>query len=127
MSKITEAMQFAFEAHRGQLRDGGEEYIYHPIQVATIIRAITDDEDIIVGPWLHDVLEDTSTSYEVLEARFGKRVADLVLEVTHEKHQNGNYFPRLHSREAVLIKFADRLSNLSDMEAWDEKRRNHYM
>lgn len=129
MSKISEAMIFAIEAHKGQKRDDGEDYIVHPAQVAMIIQQVTDDPDIIAAAWLHDVIEDTPVSYEVIEARFGKRVADLVMEVTHEvgaKHI-GNYFPRLKTKEGIMLKFADRLSNLSDMKAWDQKRQEHYL
>lgn len=126
---IYRAMIFAVQAHEGQERDGGGAYIAHPAQVATILTQVTDDPEIIAAGWLHDTIEDTSTSYEVLEARFGKRVADLVNEVTHEgtKDSTGYYFPRLETRDGVLIKFADRLSNLSDMSSWDDQQIAHYL
>lgn len=126
---VVKAMMFAAEAHTGQMRDDGKlPYIVHPAQTAALISVLTDDADVIAAAWLHDVLEDTPTSYQVLEARFGKRVADLVNEVTHEKNKDGSaYFPRLKSREAVLIKFCDRASNLSDMSAWSEKRIASYI
>ncbi len=51
-------------------------------------------------------------------------MAGYVLELTKEGR---NRFPRLHSREAIMIKFADRLSNLSRMGAWDEGKRERYV
>lgn len=127
MSKATDAMVFAVKAHDGQLRDDGVAFIVHPAQVAQIISNVTNDEDIIAAAWLHDVVEDTSVSYEVIVSRFGQRVADLVMEVTHERSQLGNFFPRLKTREGIMLKFADRLSNISDMKSWDAKRQAHYL
>lgn len=124
---VTRAMWFAMRAHNGQTRDDGEDYIVHPAQVANIIGCVTDDQEIIAAAWLHDIIEDTQYTYDDLEKKFGKRVADLVNEVTHEKHPRGNYFPRLETREGIMLKFADRLSNLSDMKTWDEKRKAHYL
>ena len=52
------------------------------------------------------------------------------MEVTQEeveKDQKGYYFPRLKSKEAILIKFADRLSNLSRMSSWNMKRQEQYL
>lgn len=127
MNKLYLAQHFAFTAHKGQLRDGGEPYIIHPQQVAKIVSCITDDEDLIAAAWLHDLIEDTDVTYHDIEEEFGTRVADLVHELTHELSPRGNYFPRLLSRDAILIKFADRLSNLSDMKVWDSKRQAHYL
>jgi len=124
------AIRFGAEKHQGQLDDCGKSYFdTHILQVESILRNITDDEEIWVAGLLHDTIEDTDTTYEELKENFGQRVADLVMEVTHEgkKDEVGYYFPRLHSKDAILIKFADRLSNLSRMEAWDEERKAHYL
>ena len=116
-------MIYARNVHSGQLRDGGEPYIVHPAQVAAILSEVTQDEDLIAAAWLHDVIEDSETTYEDLKAVFGQRVADLVNEVTHE----GDHFPRLKTRDGILLKFADRLSNLSDMNTWDAKQQARYL
>jgi len=127
--RIKRAIEFAENKHARQLDDSGLPYINHPMQVADIISKVTNDDTIICAALLHDTIEDTKTTYEELVDEFGKRVADLVMELTHEgkKDEKGYYFPRLKSRDAVLIKFADRMSNLSRMEPWDEKRRQHYL
>ncbi len=109
------ASVFAFSKHKGQLDDSGISYFNaHILQVVRILKQITNDSDIISAGYLHDTLEDTDTIYDELKQEFNKRIADLVLELTHERKPDnkGYYFPRLKSRDAVLVKFADRLSNL---------------
>lgn len=126
---IHRAHAFAAEAHLDQKRDDGTPYITHPELVADLIKQVTDDPAMIAAAYLHDTIEDTDVTYEDILERFGKDVADLVHEVTHEGDDtNGHYFPRLHSERGVMLKFADRLSNLSTMGgAWPEKRRKHYL
>jgi GTP pyrophosphokinase len=127
--KYIKARELALQKHRGQLDDTGKPYILHPIQVSEILLKVTNDIDIVCAGLLHDTLEDTDcTEEEILEAT-NQRVLDLVKEVTHEgkKDSKGYYFPRLKSRDAILIKFADRLSNLSRMQSWDEKRKQQYL
>jgi (p)ppGpp synthase/HD superfamily hydrolase len=124
---IEKAMIFMVKKHKGQLDDNGEDYDKHPLNVFTILGQVTQDQDILIASLLHDTLEDTSTTYEELKQEFGWKVADLVLEVTHEETKEGNIFPRLHSRDAILIKFADRLDNLSRMQSWGRERTNQYL
>lgn len=128
--KIHNAQEFAKRKHAGQLDDEGKNYFdAHLLPVQKAIRIFTDDVDVIVASVLHDTLEDTDTTYEELKSKFGKRVADLVLEVTHEvrKDTGGYYFPRLESRDAILIKLCDRASNISRMDGWDIGQRESYL
>lgn len=127
---IQRAMAFAYHAHEGQFRDNGEKipYIVHPAQTANIISEVTRDPEIVAAAWLHDVIEDTEYTYEEIKFVFGQRIADLVHEVTNEKNPDGSgYFPRLKTKEGMMIKFADRLSNISDMDGWNEKRQQAYL
>lgn len=124
------ARNFARRKHAGQLDDSGKPYFTaHILQVVRILKLVTDDEELITSAYLHDTLEDTNTTYEEILQTFGKKVANLVLEVTHEgkKDNIGYYYPHLHTLKAYLLKFADRLSNLSRMEAWNQKRQQQYM
>lgn len=128
--KILKSKIFAKEKHKNQKDDCGESYFdAHILQVFCIINEVTTDEDVKCAALLHDTIEDTATTYEELAENFGKRVADLVMEVTHDgqKDAKGFYFPRLQSKDAVLIKFADRLSNLSRMKNWPVERQAHYL
>lgn len=130
MSNLSMACEFARRKHEGQLDDEGKSYFEaHVCQVVDILLKVTIDDDILMAGYLHDTVEDTDTTYEELACTFGVRVAKLVMELTHEgkKDEVGYYFPRLKSRDAILVKFADRLSNLSRMSAWDEKRQDQYI
>jgi len=124
------ARDFARIKHTGQKRDDGKDYFEaHLCQVVDILKLITNDNDVICAGYLHDTLEDTDTNYEELVEIFGKRIADLVVECTHEgkKDEVGFYFPKLKTKEGIIIKFADRLSNLSQMDCWNEKRQQQYL
>jgi (p)ppGpp synthase/HD superfamily hydrolase len=128
MTIIQKAILFAFEKHFNQKDDSGEPYFFHVLSVAKILENITHDQDLIAAAYLHDTIEDTDATYEDIKKNFGKKIADLVYEVTKEGTKTkGYYFPRLHTREGIMLKFADRLSNLSRMEPWDEDRRTHYL
>ncbi len=130
MANYYHAWVFGKRKHEGQLDDSGRDYFErHCINVSDILRKVTSNPDIIIAGLLHDTLEDTDTTYEELEKEFGETVANLVCEVTHEgeKDEYGYYFPRLNSKDAILIKFADRLSNLSRMVPWSDARQGQYL
>jgi len=127
---VQKAYDFAKAKHGAQKDDNGKPYFTaHVCQVAQILAWATQDPEILAAGYLHDTLEDTNTTLEELKAFFGERVAGLVHEVTHdgEKDEYGRYFPRLKSRDAIMIKFADRLSNISRMQAWAPERREAYL
>lgn len=121
---IEKALQFARKKHAGQ-KYGNEPFIFHPLQVSELARIIyPEDEEFIAAALLHDVLEDTDTSYEELEKEFGEDVANLVDEVTKSSY---NTFPHLKSQTGVLLKFLDRSANLGNMSVWDESRQKKYI
>ena len=128
---VAHAYIFAMDCHRGQTDDTGADYLEaHCQHVFDIVRAAApEDTALHAAAWLHDVIEDTDHDYTEIHAEFGADVADLVNEVTHEgrKDSKGFYFPRLRTPRGIQLKFADRLSNLSRMEPWNEKRVNHYL
>lgn len=127
---IQRVKDYAIIRHAGQKDDDGQDYFAHHLaKVAEILQVITKDSDVIAAGYLHDIIEDTNTTFTELCSKFNERVALLVMEVTHEgkKDENGFYFPQLHSKEAIMIKFADRLSNISRMDSWSEERRQHYL
>lgn len=126
---LSKALTFGAKAHHGQKDDNGKDYFQtHCLQVLQILTHLTKDTDVWVAAILHDTIEDTDVTYEKIKEEFGEVVADLVNELTHEGDKDTGYiFPRLHSRSAIIIKFADRLSNLTRMDAWDDKRIEHYL
>lgn len=125
---IERARDFAYEKHKGQKDDEGREYILHPMTVAHLLGEVGADADTIAAGWLHDVIEDCGVTHLQLIVEFGKDVADLVNEVTHEGDKKTGYtFPRLKTQRGIMIKFADRLHNISRMSTWDEKRKKQYL
>jgi GTP pyrophosphokinase len=86
MCRIRDGFQFAWNAHKKQVRRTGEPYIIHPISVALIVaKELNLDADTIIAAFLHDVVEDTDTTIEQIEERYGKDVAFLVNVVTKKK------------------------------------------
>ncbi|MGH9362791.1 MAG: HD domain-containing protein, partial [Thermoanaerobaculia bacterium] len=73
---------FSAEMHKDQLRQSGEPYLTHPLQVAFLLADLKFDQTCVAVGLLHDVLEDTLTTREVLEATFGGELAELVDGVT---------------------------------------------
>jgi (p)ppGpp synthase/HD superfamily hydrolase len=129
---IRQAIEFGKKVHENQLDDAGNDYFMaHCWQVYEIIKILYPyDFELQAAALLHDTLEDTSTTYEELITMFGVDIADLILEVTHERKvdDTGWYFPHLHSIRGIVLKFADRASNLSRMEGvWDAKRIEKYL
>jgi (p)ppGpp synthase/HD superfamily hydrolase len=126
---VDKALEYASEKHKGQLDDQGRPYFFaHIVQVHSILKDVTDDEEVLCAGILHDVIEDTDTSYEDLIREFNKPIADLVRELTQQgSWETGYYFPHLKTRKAVMVKFADRLSNLSRMDDWPGDRQQEYL
>jgi GTP pyrophosphokinase len=82
VDKIREAYDLAVEAHSGQRRTSGEEYVTHTVEVATILATLRLDTASLVAGLTHDAVEDTTLSLTDVEARFGAEVATIVDGVT---------------------------------------------
>jgi len=129
---VRQAIVFGAEAHAEHLDDAGKDYfLTHCWQVYEIVKILyPEDFELQAAALLHDILEDTDVTYENLVSEFGVDIANLVLEVTHERRADdtGWYFPHLHSIRGIVLKFADRASNLSRMEeVWDAERIEKYI
>ena len=59
MELLEKAYMFSNEAHFGQLRESGEPYIVHPVEVAIILAELELDCVSIIAALLHDTVEDT--------------------------------------------------------------------
>src|SRR5262249_30998351 len=79
---VRAAYDLAVEAHAGQRRASGEEYVSHAVEVTTILASLHLDTATLVAGLVHDVLEDTAVTGSDLEKRFGREVAVLVDGVT---------------------------------------------
>ena len=126
------AQVFATAAHAavGQVRKyDGAPYIVHPIRVANIVRTYGGDTAQISAAYLHDVVEDTHVTIDVIRDTFGDTIADLVDGLTDVSvASDGNRatrkaIDRAHtlssSHDAQFVKLADILDNSSDIRAND--------
>lgn len=134
----TKCINFAAIKHRDQRRSDSKEtpYINHPIGVAYILTSEGNvtDLDVVIAAILHDTVEDTDTSFDEIENEFGSKIRDIVAEVTDDKSLPKMERKRLQiehaltaSREAKLVKLADKLYNLRDLQkeipkGWTEVR-----
>ncbi len=120
---IERAYRTAEHYHTGQKRKSGDEYITHPLAVATILAELGMNESTICAALLHDTVEDTSYTVEQLTADFGPEIAAMVDGVTKlDKIQYGESAKAETIRKMVLamskdirvlvIKLADRLHNM---------------
>jgi len=142
IGRLLHAINFAAEKHRHQRRKDKDltPYINHPIALAALLNTVGGITDVVVlqAAILHDTIEDTDTSYEELLAQFGRQVADVVMEVTDDrslekarrKAQQIEHAPHA-SREAALVKLADKICNLRDVatsppDRWTLERRQEY-
>ncbi len=135
---IREAYDYAKTMHEGQMRETGEPYYTHPVEVACILSDLKMDTGSITTAILHDTLEDTPATFEDLEKKFGKEIAVLVNGVskltriesqTVEGKQAENFRKLLLAMSedirVLLVKLADRLHNMRTIEGVKrpEKRR----
>lgn len=114
--KIKRAKVFAEVRHEG-MRYGTLPYIAHLEDVYRIAKRFELPEDYLVASWLHDVLEDTDTSYDELCSLFGRKVADLVESVTgrgnNRKARKADTLEKLRKNpDGAVLKLIDRLSNV---------------
>ena len=109
------ASAFGAVAHAGQ-QYGDRPYVVHLADVRGVLAEFGFTGSYLAAAWLHDVLEDTSVTYEVLSAIFPK-LADLVWAVTgqgrNRKERTADAMDKLRNRsEAIPLKLADRIANV---------------
>lgn len=142
VQNICYALEFAAQKHRLQTRKNPEKtpYIAHPIGVTNYVLEIGEirEESVIIASLLHDTVEDTQTTFEEIEEKFGKEVTNFVREMTDDKSLAMETRKRLQiinastkSSGAAQIKLADKLYNLNDLLTappadWSQLRIDHY-
>jgi GTP diphosphokinase / guanosine-3',5'-bis(diphosphate) 3'-diphosphatase len=139
---LIRAIDFAARKHRLQRRKDVEAspYINHPVALMSVlcVEAGICDVEVLSAAALHDTIEDTQTTRDEISREFGKKIADIVAEVTDDKTLPSDERKRLQieraphkSSAASLVTLADKIANLRDVASsppsdWSLKRRRDY-
>ena len=142
IESVKRAFEMAEKCHEGQFRKSGDPYVLHVVSVAYILERLNFDSDTICAALLHDVIEDCGVTVVEIKNQFGEIVADIVDAVSAIEAKDyvfdddlfddennikasveNKTFEKLLSmgmknRLAFVIKFADRLHNLSTIETF---------
>ena len=141
MTLLENAELFAKSKHAGKLKKSGITYSNHLENVVSRLKSLgVIDEEVLCVGWLHDILEDTDTSFDELFEKFGRRIAVLTLSLTKtkfvidtdddstlsltkkraipEKQRQKEYAVKIKESEidAKLIKLCDISANLGDLK-----------
>lgn len=123
---LLKAVKMAIEKHKSQTRrHSGLPYVIHPISVAILVSENKSSrvlDELMAAAVLHDTLEDTETTFEEIAKEFSPLVASLVYELTSDPKQieeigKNQYLTKKMvgmSNYGLLLKLADRLSNVMD-------------
>ncbi|MDR2458578.1 MAG: bifunctional (p)ppGpp synthetase/guanosine-3',5'-bis(diphosphate) 3'-pyrophosphohydrolase [Holosporales bacterium] len=133
---IKRAYIFTLEKHGTQLRESGDPFFSHPIEVAEILISLKMDQNTVIAGILHDTIEDTDATYEEIAECFSEKVAKIVDGVTKlskfessslAERQTENFRKLLISAASdirvLIIKLADRLHNMRTLKFKKKLRR----
>ncbi len=132
---IEKAYYFAEDAHKNQKRASGEDYFTHPFCVAEILIGLSMDANTIMAAFLHDVLEDTPVTAQIIEDEFSSEVLQLVegvtkldkIEFKSQEEEQAENFKKIFVSMAkdirvIIIKLADRLHNMRSLNFLSKER-----
>ena len=142
---VERAFHLASSAHEGQFRKSGESYVVHPILVASLVAELTGDEAMVIAALLHDVIEDTETGIEAIQADYGNDVAHLVEGLTKiDMIRDAELIPSHSDQKLVVsaltfrkmllasiedvrvlvVKLCDRLHNMLTLDALSQAKQH---
>ncbi|MBP7951909.1 MAG: bifunctional (p)ppGpp synthetase/guanosine-3',5'-bis(diphosphate) 3'-pyrophosphohydrolase [Sphingorhabdus sp.] len=136
--RLNRAYVYTVQMHGAQKRASGDPYFSHPVEVAGLMTDLRMDEETIITALLHDTVEDTLTTIEDIEAKFGPQVALLVDGVTklskietqtddERAAENLRKFLLAISNDirVLLVKLADRLHNMRTLHFIKSPEKRH--
>jgi len=82
---INKAIYWAKKYHGNQKRKSGEPYYSHPLEVAYMISEHKLKTDVIVASILHDIIEDTEVTADMIHDNFGWRITEMVDRLTRDR------------------------------------------
>ena len=138
VARVSQAVAFAASQHGDQRRPTGAPYTEHLLEALEVLvrGAGVTDPDLLCAAVLHDVVEDTTCTLAAVAAGFGPRVAELVGWVTIPPPAAGQdkagakeaYLRGLRRapRDAILVKLADRASNVQTLRNLAPARQRAY-
>lgn len=134
--KILQAYGIAEQAHQGQKRLSGEDFIIHPLWTAILLAQMHVDHEMIIAGLLHDVVEDTSVTLQDIREKFGENVANLVDGVTsisklkYAKSISAKtetirkmLVAMIKDIKIIIIKFADKIHNMRTLQYLPPEKR----
>ena len=126
---LNRAYVYAMKAHGNQTRASGEAYFNHPLEVAAILTEMKLDDATVAAALLHDTVEDTETTHQEIEEKFGKEIASLVdgltkikkidlvtTEATQAENLRKLLLAMSKDVRVLMVKLADRLHNMRTIE-----------
>lgn len=132
---IKKAYAFSEKAHAGQLRKSGQPFVVHPLEVGYVLAEMKLDAASIAAGILHDTIEDTKATKKEISQLFGEEISELVdgvtklskLSFSSQEIRQAESFRKMivaMSRDirVILIKLADRLSNLRTLQFMPEEK-----
>jgi len=134
LEMIKLAYDFAEEAHRGQKRATGDDYIVHSLHTAKSLAELHLDDTMVIAGLLHDVPEDTEKTIADIKENFGEEIANLVEGITklgtikyrgierYIENLRKMFIAMAADIRVILIKFADRLHNLQTLHALPQRK-----
>ena len=139
LNNATKALAYMLKYHEGQERNDGSPYYVHPVKVATHLASLNLFEndlymlDILLAvAILHDIIEDTKVTREILEKEFNKDIAisvELLSKIKTKMFSDETYYENIKANLiAALVKIADRCNNVSTMAGvFTKERLNKYV
>ncbi|MBL4847467.1 MAG: bifunctional (p)ppGpp synthetase/guanosine-3',5'-bis(diphosphate) 3'-pyrophosphohydrolase [Planctomycetes bacterium] len=131
LARYKRVIEFAREAHHGQVRSGGKPAILHALRISqALLKGSPGDRVAVEAAVLHDVVEDTKVGIEKIRAAFGPKTAEIVQWVTLDPIERFRgdkvardkaYYERFRTapKSAHVLKYFDRLDNVRDMRGWE--------
>lgn len=119
------ALKFATDRHNGQKRESGEDFITHPVWVASVVSQLGVGEEAVIAALLHDCIENTVTTHDEIASQFGDEVALLVAGLTDVKNKTSGIelhntnveifrrflFSSVNDVRVLVIRLVDKLHN----------------
>ena len=123
---LDRAIIFAVKAHAGTERRGkGFPYIVHPMEAMEIVASMISDQELLAAAALHDTVEDTGVTVDMLRAEFGERIASIVAAESETIPEGVSEADSWHARKLAgierlkgasmdikMVALGDKLSNM---------------